>query len=196
MTEKDIVCILIAYLFGGICSGYYLVRVKANQDIRDYGSGGVGARNVGRILGKPGFIVTLLGDSLKGLTAILLARWLELTEPTVSLVLVAVIAGHIWPLLLHFRGGRGVSTAIGAYLAYDFSLALLLLAITLVLTVFQRDFITSGLAAFMLLPLAAYALELPRYQIIALAGVSAVIVYAHRKHIRKRFAEVLKKKES
>ena len=196
MTEKDIVCIFFAYLFGGICSGYYLVRFKANQDIRDYGSGGVGARNVGRVLGKPGFIVTLLGDSLKGLTAILLARWLGLTEPTISLVLVAVIAGHIWPLSLHFRGGRGVSTAIGAYLAYDYILALLLLAITLILTVFQRNFIISGLAAFVLLPLAAYALELPRYQIIALVGVSVIIVYAHRKHIRKRFAEVLKKKES
>ncbi len=195
MAEKDIICILIAYFFGGICSGYYLVRFKTNQDIRDYGSGGVGARNVSRVLGKPGFIVTLLGDSLKGFTAILLARWLELTEPTVSLVLVAVIAGHIWPLSLHFRGGRGVSTAIGAYLAYDYNLALLLLAITLMLTVFRRDIIINGLTAFMLLPLAACALELPRHQIIALTGVSVIIVYAHRKHIRKRFAEVLKKKE-
>ncbi len=195
MAERDIICILIAYFFGGICSGYYLVRFKTNQDIRDYGSGGVGARNVSRVLGKPGFIVTLLGDSLKGFTAIQLARWLELTEPTVSLVLVAVIVGHIWPLSLQFRGGRGVSTAIGAYLAYDYNLALLLLVITLMLTVFRRDFIISGLAAFMLLPMAAYALELPRHQIIALVGVSVIIVYAHRKHICKRFAEVLKKKE-
>lgn len=195
MAEKEIICIFIAYFLGGICSGYYLVRFKANKDIRDYGSGGVGARNAGRILGKPGFIVTLLGDSLKGLTAILLVRWLELTEPTVSLALIAVIAGHIWPLSLHFRGGRGVSTAIGAYLAYDYRLALLLLAITMVLTVFRRDFISNGLAAFILLPLAAYALELPRHKIIALVVTSVIIVYAHRKHIRKKFTEVLKKKE-
>ncbi|MBW1636884.1 MAG: glycerol-3-phosphate acyltransferase [Deltaproteobacteria bacterium] len=196
MAEQDIICVLIAYFFGGICSGYYLVRFKANLDIRDYGSGGVGARNVGRVLGKSGFIVTLLLDSLKGITAILLARWLDLTEPAVSFVLIAVTAGHIWPLFLHFRGGRGVSTAIGAYLVYDYSLALLLLAITLILTIFQRDFIINGLAAFMLLPLAAYALELPGYQIITSAGVSVIILYAHRRHICKKFAELLKKKES
>ncbi|MDF7798138.1 glycerol-3-phosphate acyltransferase [Pontiellaceae bacterium B1224] len=196
MTGKDIIYIILAYLLGGICTGYYLVRFKTGQDIRDSGSGGVGARNVGRVLGKPGFIVTLFGDALKGLLAILLARQFKISEFAVSLVLVAVIMGHIWPLPLQFRGGRGIATAIGAYIAYDPQLALLLLGITLLLMVFRRGFILSGLAAFLLLPLVAYAMHLPGHTVAALAGSSVIILFAHRERIRKAFAEVSPQKEA
>ncbi|VGO16796.1 putative glycerol-3-phosphate acyltransferase [Pontiella desulfatans] len=196
MAGKDIICILVAYLLGGICTGYYLVRFKEKLDIRECGSGGVGARNVGRVLGKPGFIVTMLGDSLKGLVAIMLARRFEIAEPAVSLVLVAVIAGHIWPLPLQFRGGRGIATAIGAYLAYDPFIALLLLVLTGVLMVFRRGFILSGLAAFSLLPLVAYAVELPGHTVAALAGASVIILFAHRERLRKAFAQALPPKEA
>lgn len=196
MTVKDIICIVIAYLLGGICTGYYLVRIKANLDVREHGSGGVGARNVGRILGKSGFITTLLGDALKGVLAIALARKFEIADPAVSLMLVAVIAGHIWPLPLQFRGGRGIATAIGAYLAYSPELALLLLGITVVLMMFRRGFILSGLAAFLLLPLVAYALEMPGHAVAALAGSSAIILFAHRERIRKAFAGALSQKEA
>lgn len=189
MSPKDIACILFAYLFGGICVGYYLVRIKAGLDIREHGSGGVGARNVGRVLGKPGFVATLLGDALKGVLAVALARKFEISEPAVSLVLVAVIAGHIWPLPLHFHGGRGISTAIGAYLVYDPSLALILLATTAVLMVFRRGFILSGLAAFLLLPFIAYSLNMPGHTVAALAGSSVIILFAHRERIRNVFAE-------
>lgn len=196
MTGKDIICILIAYLLGGICTGYYLVRFKEKIDIREHGSGGVGARNAGRVLGRPGFAVTLLGDALKGVIAILLARKFEVAEPAVSLVLVAVIAGHVWPLPLQFRGGRGIATAIGSYLAYDLNLALLLMGITLVLMVFRKGFIISGLAAFLMLPAVAYALELPGHTVAALAGASVIILFAHRERIRKAFAEALPRKEA
>ena len=117
MTGREIICILLAYLLGGICTGYYLVRIKAKADVREHGSGAVGARNVGRILGKTGFAATLFGDVLKGVLAIALARKFHISEPAVSLVMVAVVAGHIWPLALQFRGGRGIATAIGAFLA-------------------------------------------------------------------------------
>jgi glycerol-3-phosphate acyltransferase PlsY len=192
---RDIFVVLVAYLLGGFCAGYYMVRLKAGIDIRDYGSGGVGARNVGRILGRPGFALTLLGDSLKGVLALLMARTLHASAWATGLVVVAVIAGHIWPWALQFRGGRGIATAIGAYLAYDPYIALLLLAITLVLMVFRRGFILSGLAAFLLLPLAAGALEFPVHVVVSLAGSSAIILYAHRERIRAAFAETLAAKE-
>lgn len=196
MAGKDIICIVIAYLLGGICTGYYLVRLKAGIDIRDQGSGGVGARNVGRLLGKPGFVATLLGDTLKGVLAVLLARRFDVSEPAVSLVLLAVIAGHIWPLPLGFRGGRGIATAIGAYLACDPWLALLLLGSTLALMVFRRGFILSGLAAFLLVPPAAYALDFPGHLVAALAGSAAIVLFAHRERIRLAFAEAHPQKEA
>jgi acyl phosphate:glycerol-3-phosphate acyltransferase len=196
MMGKNIICILIAYLLGGICTGYYLVRFKSRLDVREQGSGGVGARNVGRVLGRAGFIVTLLGDGLKGVLAVALARWFELPDLAVSWVLVAVIAGHIWPLPLQFRGGRGIATAIGAYLAFDPHLALLLLGITLVLMIFRRGFILSGLAAFLLLPGVAYALQLPGHIAAALAAAAAIILFAHRERLRKAFGEALSQREA
>ncbi len=195
MTGKDIICILLAYLLGGVCVGYYLVRLKTGLDIRGQGSGGVGARNVGRVLGKSGFVITLLGDALKGVAAVLLARKFEIAAPVVSLVLVAVIAGHVWPLPLGFRGGRGIATAIGSYLAYDHTIALMLLGLTAVLMVFRRGFILSGLAAFLILPLLADALDFPGHVVAALAGASAIILFAHRERIRKAFAAAVPQKE-
>ncbi len=196
MTAKDIICILIAYLLGGICTGYYLVRFKARLDIRDHGSGGVGGRNAGRILGRSGFIITIVGDALKGLLAVMLARRFEISEPAVALVLVAVIAGHIWPLPLHFRGGRGIATVTGAYLAYDPFLVLFLLGTTLVLMVLRRGFTLSGLAALLLLPFVAYALDQPSHTVAALAGASGIILFAHRERIRKEFGKALPQREA
>lgn len=196
MTGRDVICILLAYLLGGVCTGYYLVRFKTGIDIRNTGSGGIGARNVSRMLGKPGFLLTLFGDLLKGYIAVLLARKFELPASTVSLVLVAVIAGHVWPLPLHFRGGRGVATAIGAYLAMDPRLALLLLGLTLMLMVFRRGFILSGIVAFLLVPIVAYILELPGHAVTALAGSSVIIIFAHRERIRKAFGKALPQKEA
>lgn len=192
---KDIICILVAYLLGSICTGYYFVRFKAKVDIREQGSGGVGARNVGRLLGRPGFLITLLGDGLKGVLAILLARKFELSESMVAMVLVAVIMGHIWPLPLQFRGGRGISTAIGAYLAYDPFIVALLLALALGLMIFRRGFILSGLGAFLLLPVAVYALKLPEHTIAALTGSAVIILFAHRERIRRGFTETRPPKE-
>lgn len=184
MTREEIIGIAVAYLFGGICTGYFLVRFKAKLDIREHGSHGVGARNVGRVLGRGGFIVTLSGDALKGALAIIIARHFQFSEIAVSLVLVAVVVGHIWPLLLNFRGGRGIATAFGGYLALDVQLALWLLVSTIVLLALGRGVILSGLAAFALLPLIAFVLDLSGHIVAALAGCSVVILYAHRHHLR------------
>ncbi|MEE2855852.1 MAG: glycerol-3-phosphate acyltransferase [Planctomycetota bacterium] len=184
MTREEIIGIGVAYLFGGFCTGYFLVRFKAKLDIRDHGSHGVGARNVGRVLGRGGFIVTLFGDALKGALAIIIARHFEFSEIAVSLVLVAVVVGHIWPFLLNFRGGRGIATAFGGYLALDVQLALWVLVSTIVLLALGRGVILSGLAAFALLPLIAFVLDLSGHIVAALAGCSVVILYAHRHHLR------------
>ena len=189
MTAKEIICIVLAYLLGGICTGYYLVRFKTGLDIREQGSGGVGARNTGRILGHIGFLSTLLGDALKGGIAVLLARRVGMSESIVSLVVVAVVAGHIWPLPLHFRGGRGIATAIGAYLTFNPWIVLLLLGLTLTLMIYRSNFILSGLTAFLLLPPILYIFKIPIHAVAASAGVTILILFAHRKHIHTAFVE-------
>jgi len=196
MVGRDIVGILGAYLLGGFCAGYYLVLLQLRTDIRDHGSGGVGARNVGRLLGRAGFAATLTGDLLKGSLAVFLAQKFELTDPAVSLVVLAVVAGHIWPLPLGFRGGRGIATVIGAYLSYDPVLALLLLGLTLGLMLFRRGFIISGLVAFLLLPPLALGLDYSGHTVAVLAATAAIILFAHRERIRSAFTESLPTKEA
>jgi glycerol-3-phosphate acyltransferase PlsY len=191
MTGKDVICVLLAYLLGGICTGYYLVQFRSGMDIRQTGSGGVGARNVGRVLGRSGFMITLLGDALKGVVTILLARAWHVEAWVVSLMLFAVVAGHIFPVMLAFRGGRGIATAIGALLVYDYTLLLILMGCTIALLALRRGFTVSGLGAFLLLPAGAVCLGAPDHTLAALVGVSVLVLFAHREHIRSALFSVV-----
>src|SRR5262245_16428862 len=113
------IAILLCYALGCLTTGYYLVWLRTGVDIRTLGSRSLGARNVGRALGATGFFMTLLGDIGKGVVAILLARYIGLAEAALPLALLAVVAGHIWPVQLGFQGGKGLATAAGALLIYD-----------------------------------------------------------------------------
>jgi glycerol-3-phosphate acyltransferase PlsY len=109
----------LAYLVGCFSTGYYAAKIKTGQDIRDLGSGNAGAQNAGVVLGKPWFFIILFADMLKGIMAVLAARWLHVDDITETLVIVAVVSGHIWPVQMQFRGGMGISTSLGALLAFD-----------------------------------------------------------------------------
>ena len=188
MITEYAVAIVISYLLGGVCTGYYLVRFCRGIDIRDQGSGGVGARNVGRVLGRVGFYTTLIGDALKGAVPILairyMDRYMEFPQEMSSYLLVAVVVGNVWPLLLQFRGGRGIATAFGGYLALDWILGLTLVGAAILLLIFRRGVVLSGMAAFLLLPLVAVGIQSPRNVIVALVSVAVVVVVAHRHHLR------------
>jgi glycerol-3-phosphate acyltransferase PlsY len=109
----------VAYALGCLTPGYYLVRWRTGQDLRSLGSGGVGATNVGRQLGARGFLITGVGDAAKAALAVGIARWLHPADWVWMLALIAVVAGHIWPLQLGFRGGKGIACGIGGLLIFD-----------------------------------------------------------------------------
>src|SRR6478735_3616304 len=88
-------CVLGAYALGCFTTGYYLVRARTGRDIRDVESGSIGARNVGRLLGKVGFVITLLGDFGKGALAVWAARHLTGSELLAIIAMVFVVVGHI-----------------------------------------------------------------------------------------------------
>ena len=108
--------IISSYLLGSIPPGYILVRLLRGIDIRQHGSGNIGATNVARILGKPAGMTVLLLDILKGfLATTLIANIFGVEEIIGRLALaVAVVCGHNWTIFLKFRGGKGVATTIGA----------------------------------------------------------------------------------
>ena len=109
--------VLLAYFIGTVPTAYLVVRRLKGQDIRRLGDGNVGAANVSRIVGSRVGLGVGAIDIIKGIVAVLLARWLA-DPPAVAMISgVAAIAGHIWPVYLRGRGGRGAATAAGVLLA-------------------------------------------------------------------------------
>src|SRR5687767_9587168 len=101
-----------AYLLGCFSTGYYLARLRTGQDIRSVGSGSAGGSNVGRLLGKSGFAITMLGDTLKGALAVAVGVYAGLAPWLLGVVMLAVVLGHIFPVQLGFRGGKGLATPL------------------------------------------------------------------------------------
>ncbi len=180
--------ILAAYLTGGLSTGYWLVRLRKQVDIRNYGSGGIGARNVGRLLGRSGFLITLAGDALKGAFIVGLARMLDFPPAVVGAVAVAVIMGHIWPVYLHFRGGKGIATALGAFLALDYTIILLAGALFGLIFGLTRKFTPSWGVTVLALPFILFVMEYPLSLIVAVAASVSVILFAHRENFKRELS--------
>jgi len=113
----DALWIVLTYLLGSIPFGLVVARLFCGIDPRRAGSGNIGATNVARLCGFPYGVITLLLDVAKGFGPVLAARLLYGSWPFVSLVLLAALAGHMFPIFLRGRGGKGVATAIGVFLA-------------------------------------------------------------------------------
>jgi glycerol-3-phosphate acyltransferase PlsY len=183
---QDLVAIIVAYLLGCIATAYYMVRLRTGQDIRQLGSGNVGGRNAGRVLGRFGFVIVAVGDALKGLLAVLFARYLGVGEWTMALVLLAVLAGHIWPAQLRFKGGKGAATFIGALAGYNLMIALLTAGVFVLLFVLLRSFTLAGLLALLLTPFGMVLLGQPWFEIIAVAVPVLLVIFAHRENLRTK----------
>jgi acyl-phosphate glycerol 3-phosphate acyltransferase len=175
-----------SYLLGCVTAGYYLVRFVARRDIRAGGSGSVGARNVGRLLGAWGFATVLLCDFGKGALAVGLASRLTGDGRLALPALLAVTAGHVWPVQLKFHGGKGVSTSLGGLLIYDWRVALTFAAVSGLVVLLLRRFTLGGLIAFTLLPLLAMAWRENLASAFGLTILSALVLFTHRKNLAEQ----------
>ncbi|MYD35953.1 MAG: glycerol-3-phosphate acyltransferase [Dehalococcoidia bacterium] len=186
MQQIPLVILLlgVAYILGCVSTGYYLVRIRTGTDIRQRGSGNLGARNVGREVGSWAAAITLIGDALKGAVPVAVALYLELDSWAVMAVVMASVAGHIWPAQLGFRGGKGLATAMGAVLLIDFRLVLVALAIAVLGKLAVKSVTGGGLAGVALVPVAAIILGASVWEIGGLAILASVLLYAHRDNLR------------
>lgn len=175
--------VLAGYALGCVCSGYYIVRLVTSDDIRRWGSRATGATNVGRRLGPLGFAVTFLLDSAKGMVVVWGASHFGLGALETSTVMLAVVSGHIWPVQLGFRGGKGIATSLGAFALYDARIVLMIAGLFVVWFAFLRAFVISGLLGFLLAPLLLIPLGLSTTQLLTVAAVTGVILIAHREDI-------------
>lgn len=195
--------LLLAYLLGSIPFGYLIVRLTAGADIRTSGSGGTGATNVSRRAGKTAGIITLLLDSLKGAAAVLIAIWafrvqLRTGSPVahwwIAGASLVVLLGHIFPVWLGFRGGKGVATAVGVLLVLA-PVSLVLAGLLFLLIVWRTRYVSLGsIVAAASLPVLILIQQLfglltnvAPLMFVAIAG-AALIIFAHRANIHRLLA--------
>jgi glycerol-3-phosphate acyltransferase PlsY len=131
-----------SYLLGSVPTAYLVVKILRGEDIRELGSKNVGALNAYHQVGVLGSLLVLSVDSLKGALAVLLPQWLGAPPWTVFLTATLVVLGHNWPVVLGFRGGKGVATILGISLAMFLPLTLISLVPTLIVTLLTRNVVT------------------------------------------------------
>jgi glycerol-3-phosphate acyltransferase PlsY len=181
---------LTSYALGCFTAAYYLVRLRTGRDIRTMGSGTVGARNAGRVLGRAGFAATFAIDVAKGALAVGAARALEAAPWAVMLAAVAVVTGHIWPAQLRFQGGKGLATALGAMLVYDYRVVVVVVLLGLLVYTVLRKVTLSLLAAIALTPPALFGLGWPTITSLGLLALAMLVLLAHRKNLRAQLGEL------
>lgn len=181
--SREILVVLLSYMLGCISTGYYLTRALTGKDITSYGSKSTGARNVGRILGKPGFIITFVADLLKGVIVMLVASALQIHPCAIMLSWLAVLAGHIWPVQLRFRGGKGIAVTIGALLIFDYWIVAGAGVVFALGLFFLKKYILSGLLAVAMLPLFAVLAGHSILDVSGIAVVTGILLFAHRRNI-------------
>lgn len=180
--------VVAAYLIGSLSFAVIVSKFYGLDDPRSYGSGNPGATNVLRSGRKKAAALTLLGDALKGLVAVLLARWLQshfgLADEVVAAVAIAVLAGHMWPLFFGFKGGKGVATALGVLLALSWPVALICAAVWLIMAFGLKISSLAALTATVISPLAAmFLVQQPSWQA-AIAVIAALVLLRHRSNIQ------------
>ena len=156
MVWRTLAVASIAYGLGSIPFGYLLYRLRQGEDIRALGSGNIGATNVLRGAGWATGAATLLLDAAKGYLAVVLASWIaDGGSAALSLAAVLAVVGHIWPVFLGLRGGKGVATGLGVFLALAPGAALAALAVFLIVLVCWRYVSLASVAATLAFPWAA-----------------------------------------
>ncbi len=178
---------LIGYLLGSIPFGYILVKSIEGQDIRLMGSGNIGATNVFRRNRRAG-IVTFLLDAGKGYLAVIVAMGLGGNLQWQAIAALAVIIGHIFTVWLRFKGGKGVATGCGAYLALAPAAVLTTLIFFVLTLVLTRYISLSSIIATFLFPFWAYVYGAPPALLLCGAAGAVLIIAKHHDNIRRLFA--------
>ncbi len=190
-TGSGLALVAAAYLLGSISFSYLIVKLKEGRDVRTVGSGNAGATNVLRASG-PGAAALALGlDLAKGVTAVLGTRLLEAPPPVVSGAAFAVVLGHVFPIFLGFRGGKGVATSAGALGALEPTAMLVALAVFFVVVAWKRYVSLGSVVTALVFPLLAWAghrlgwIVSDPSVVIASAAIAALVVFRHRSNLER-----------
>ena len=177
----------LAYVIGAIPFGYLIVRLRTGRDVREFGSGNIGATNVLRTSGRSAGVITLALDIVKGFAAVWLVAYFTHDDPLwSSAAALAVMAGHAFPVFLGFRGGKAVASFIGAFLFLT-PIPLFAVLLVFVVTVAVSRYISLGsIVAAGTFPLGVWLILHPPAPVwIAALVAGGFIVYRHRANIER-----------
>ncbi|NTW72022.1 MAG: glycerol-3-phosphate 1-O-acyltransferase PlsY [Eubacteriaceae bacterium] len=181
----DFFLVILAYLLGSISFAYVLTKYKLHEDIRKLGSGNAGTTNVQRVLGTKYAVLVLAGDVLKGAIPVILAYNFAQIDITVMLCGLAAIAGHNWPIFMGFRGGKGIATSIGVYLAFDPVVAAICMSIGLALIIATRYVSLGSITGMAILPIVTFLFYGVSYTLLFAILVGFFSIYRHRTNITR-----------
>lgn len=179
---------LFAYLLGSVSSAVVIARILGLPDPREVGSRNPGATNILRYGGKTAAILTLAGDILKGVVAVLIARALTADPVIVMLTGFAAFLGHLFPVYFGFRGGKGVATALGVWLAINPWVGLALIATWVLMALLFRYSSLSALMASLAAPLYVAWLSPGMPYLVTMIFMSVFLIIRHRDNIRNLIA--------
>lgn len=191
-----LILLLVSYILASIPCGLVVAYLAKGIDIRKHGSGNIGATNVLRVVGKPWGIITFILDFLKGLIGPILGYYFFPQGPNYFFVLLALIAvsGHIWPIFLKFKGGKGVATSVGAItgLGIIFPYALLALGISLIswiIIFFSSRYVSlASILATGVFFITALFFPLPKEMKLLALALFVFILVRHKKNIERLLA--------
>ena len=190
MEVDFIILSLIFYLIGSIPFAYILTKLLGFGDIRNIGSGNVGATNVLRTGNKILAFIVLLLDILKGfLPLIILKTYLQENTPEITIYSIAslTIVGHLFPIWLKFKGGKGVATYIGYIFATNYIFGLIFIFSWLIIALIKRYSSLASIISLIILPLAAYAMHYNKSINLILSLISIIIIIKHYSNILRLF---------
>ncbi|NAX48275.1 glycerol-3-phosphate 1-O-acyltransferase PlsY [Photobacterium halotolerans] len=183
MTPLVLLIIIAAYLLGSVSSAVLICRLFRLPDPRDSGSGNPGATNVLRIGGRGAAALVLVCDILKGMLPVWISYFLGINPFLLGIIGIAACLGHIYPLFFHFRGGKGVATALGALAPIGWDLSGMLIASWLVVAVLCGYSSLASIITALIAPMFTWWVK-PQYTM-PVAMLSCLIILRHHENVRR-----------
>jgi glycerol-3-phosphate acyltransferase PlsY len=176
--------VIFSYLLGSVPSGLIIGKLSG-LDVRKAGSGNIGATNVARLLGKTGGLLTLVGDTAKGFIPVLVVQQMGFSDPVTALVGAAAFLGHLYPIFLKFKGGKGVATGFGVLLGLAPLATTILLVIFAAVAFSTRIVSLSSMVTAIAAPLVLWLFNYSPTYIIMAVLIAIMIVFRHYANIQR-----------
>ena len=183
---SNLISLLMGYVLGCFQTAYLVARMAKSIDIREHGSGNAGSTNAMRVLGWRYGLLTFMGDFSKAVIAVAIARVLFDSQLAGFYAGLGVVVGHNWPVVLGFKGGKGIASTLGILMAYDWRIGLFVWIVGALIIYLTRYVSLASMIMISLAPVCIAVLYPGAYHALALAFILAALgIYRHRGNIRR-----------